>query len=216
MDFIRQFIDVVLHIDVHLKDIIATYGTWTYVILFGIIFSETGFVVTPFLPGDSLLFAAGAFAAAGAMDVWLLFILLSIAAILGNIVNYWIGYTVGPSLVNKSHTRLINKAYLERTHRFYEKHGGKTIILARFMPIIRTFAPFVAGIGKMTYWKFLLYTVVGCVAWVASFTLLGFFFGGLEYVRNNFTLVIIAIVVISVLPAVIGYVRQKRHTDEPS
>jgi membrane-associated protein len=209
---IRYIIDFVLHFDVHLNEIIIAYGTWTYAILFAIIFSETGFVVTPFLPGDSLLFAAGAFAAAGSMDVMVLFVLLSAAAIGGNIVNYWIGYTLGPSLVKKTNTRLINKAYLERTHRFYEKHGGKTIVIARFIPIIRTFAPFVAGVGFMTYGRFMLYNIVAGIVWVGAFTFGGYFFGNLPAVKNNFTFVIFAIIIISMVPPVVEFVRHKMRS----
>ena len=207
-DFLQQGNDA--------KSVIRSYQVWIYLALFVIIFCETGLVITPFLPGDSLLFAAGAFAGMGLFNVTILCLLLSAAAILGDTVNYWLGNIIGPKIFHKETVRLLNKKHLQQAHRFYEKYGGITIVVARFMPLIRTFAPFVAGIGKMTYWKFLMYNVVGGIVWVASFTLLGFFFGGLEYVRNNFMLVIIAIVVISVLPAVIGYVRQKRRTGEPS
>ncbi len=209
MDFITGLVDFVLHIDIHLTEIIAEYGIWTYAILFAIIFSETGFVVTPFLPGDSLLFAAGALATRGSMDPWLLFLLLSAAAIFGNIINYWIGYALGPRLKARGHLRFINPSYLEKTHRFYEKHGGKTIIIARFLPIIRTFAPFVAGIGFMSYNRFMLYNVAAGILWVGSFIWAGFFFGNLPSVKNNFSLVILAIIVISMIPPVIEYLRHR-------
>ncbi len=210
MEFIEQFIDFVLHIDVHLNELILTYGAWTYAILFLIIFSETGFVITPFLPGDSLLFAAGAFAAIGSLSSPWLIVVLSSAAIVGNIVNYWIGYLVGPGILQKN-VRFLNKQYLERTHKFYEKHGGKTIVIARFIPIIRTFAPFVAGIGYMTYGRFMFYNVVAGIAWVAFFVLGGYYFGNIPVVKNNFGLVIVAIIVISTIPAVVEFLRH-RHS----
>lgn len=208
MEFIEQFIDFVLHIDVHLNELILTYGAWTYAILFLIIFSETGFVITPFLPGDSLLFAAGAFAAAGSLSSPWLIVVLSVAAIVGNIVNYWIGYLVGPGVFQKR-IRFLNKEYLERTHKFYEKHGGKTIVIARFIPIIRTFAPFVAGIGYMTYGRFMFYNVVAGIAWVAFFVLGGYYFGNIPFVKNNFGLVVVAIIIISTLPAVVEFLRHR-------
>ncbi|MGA9365433.1 MAG: DedA family protein [Bacteroidota bacterium] len=210
MEFIEQFIDFVLHIDVHLNELILTYGAWTYAILFLIIFSETGFVITPFLPGDSLLFAAGAFAAIGSLSSPWLIVVLSSAAIVGNIVNYWIGYLVGPGILQKN-VRFLNKQYLERTHKFYEKHGGKTIVIARFIPIIRTFAPFVAGIGYMTYGRFMFYNIVAGIAWVAFFVLGGYYFGNIPVVKNNFGLVIVAIIVISTIPAVVEFLRH-RHS----
>jgi len=208
LEFLEQFIDFVLHIDVHLNELILTYGAWTYAILFFIIFSETGFVVTPFLPGDSLLFAAGAFAATGSLSSPWLIVVLSTAAIVGNIVNYWIGYFVGPGVLQKK-VRFLNKEYLERTHKFYEKHGGKTIVIARFIPIIRTFAPFVAGIGYMTYGRFMLYNVVAAIAWVAFFVFGGYYFGNIPVVKNNFTLVIVAIIVISTIPALVEFLRHR-------
>ena len=211
MELVGFLIDFVLHIDVHLAEIIRAYGGWTYLILFGIVFCETGLVVTPFLPGDSLLFAAGAFASAGALDPWVLFALLTVAAIVGDSVNYWIGARVGPKVFTEGH-RFLNPKHLQRTHEFYERHGGKAIILARFVPIVRTFAPFVAGIGQMTYAKFLMYNVVGGVAWVGLFVSLGYFFGSLPAVEENFTLVIYAIVVISVLPMVWEFVRARLRT----
>jgi len=212
MEFITWFVDLFLHLDRHLEGIIRAYDVWTYLILFVIIFCETGFVVTPFLPGDSLLFAAGALSASlGCLDVTWLFLLLSAAAILGDTVNYWIGKLVGPRIFHKENVRFLNKDHLRRAHEFYQKYGGITIVIARFMPIIRTFAPFVAGIGTMTYWKFLTYNVVGGIAWVAGFTYVGYFFGNIPSVRQHFTLIIVAIVVISVMPIVIEYIRHRRR-----
>lgn len=216
VEFIKQAIDFVIHVDVHLNDLIIAYGTWTYAILFAIIFSETGLVVTPFLPGDSLLFAIGALAASGSLSVWWLVLLLSAAAIAGNIVNYQIGRFLGPAIMQKRNSRFLNKEYLERTHRFYEKHGGKTIVIARFLPIIRTFAPFVAGIGAMTYGKFMMYTVAAGVAWVAVFVLGGFFFGNLPVVKSNFSLVIGAIILVSMMPAVIEFLRRRLRPAQES
>lgn len=209
MEWIKYIIDFIIHIDVHLAEIIKDYGLWTYLILFLIIFCETGLVVTPILPGDSLLFAAGTFAALGSLDIAWLFVLLSLAAIAGDTVNYWIGSFVGPKIFQKEKMRFLNKEHLERTHQFYEKYGGKTIVIARFMPIIRTFAPFVAGIGSMTYWKFISYNVIGGVAWVALCMFAGYYFGNLTFVKKNFSLVILAIVIISILPGVIEFLRHK-------
>ena len=209
MDLVKTFIDMFLHLDKTLGDVIQTYHAWTYLILFAIIFCETGLVVTPFLPGDSLLFMAGVFAKKGDLHVTYICLLLSVAAILGDTVNYWIGHLVGPKIFHKEKVRFLNKEHLNRAHRFYEEYGGVTIIIARFMPIIRTFAPFVAGIGSMTYARFLLYNVVGGVAWIVILTLLGFFFAEIPIVKNNFTLVIVAIVVISVMPMVIEYIRSR-------
>ncbi len=201
MDFIRLAIDFVLHIDRYLDLIIRSVGVGTYGVLFLIIFVETGLVVTPFLPGDSLLFAAGAFSARGSLEIVPLWLLLMAAAVLGDSANYWIGNKVG-TRVFEQETRWVKREYLERTQKFYEKHGGKTILLARFVPIVRTFAPFVAGIGKMRYGYFLTYNIVGGTLWVSLFLWGGYFFGGLPFVEKNFSLVIIAIVLISVLPAV--------------
>jgi membrane-associated protein len=212
MDWIRQLVDVFLHLDTHLASVIQTYGTFTYVILFTIIFCETGLVVMPILPGDSLLFAAGAFAAIGELNIWVMFGLLSVAAILGDTVNYWIGHYIGPKAFHYPKSRLFNPDHLRKTHEFYERHGGKTIILARFMPIVRTFAPFVAGIGAMSYPQFILYNVVGGVAWVAICTFAGYYFGNIPFVREHFELVIIAIVVLSVMPMVIEYLRHRART----
>ena len=201
MDWIRLAIDFVLHIDHYLDVIIRSVGVGTYAVLFVIIFIETGLVVTPFLPGDSLLFAAGAFSAKGSLQVLPLWLLLMAAAVIGDSVNYWIGNKVG-SRVFEQESRWVKREYLERTQKFYEKHGGKTILLARFVPIVRPCAPFVAGIGKMRYGYFLTYNIVGGTLWVSLFLWGGFFFGGLSFVEKNFSLVIIAIVLISVLPAV--------------
>jgi membrane-associated protein len=210
MELLLKGIDILLHLDKYLDLMIQTMGVWSYVIIFLIIFCETGLVVTPILPGDSLLFAIGTFAAIGSFDITLVLILLTIAAIAGDTVNYWIGNYLGPKVFHYEDSRFFKKRHLERTHQFYEKHGGKTIIIARFIPIIRTFAPFVAGIGSMTYRKFLSYNVAGGVFWIFSLTLAGYFFGNIPIVRNNFSLVIVAIVVISVLPGVIEYLRQRR------
>jgi membrane-associated protein len=208
MELISTFIQYFLHLDQHLNVVIQSYGTWTYLILFLIIFCETGLVVTPILPGDSLLFAAGAFAALGSLRAEVLFILLSVAAVAGDTANYWIGYAVGPKVFQQKDVRFLKKEYLDRTHEFYERHGGKTIIIARFMPIIRTFAPFVAGVGSMTYARFIAYNVIGGVAWIALFVFGGYYFGNIPTVKQNFTLVILAIIFISILPGIIEFVRQ--------
>lgn len=213
MELLTGLIDLILHLDKYLDILIQHFDVWTYLILFFVIFMETGFVVTPFLPGDSLIFAAAAFAArpGSPLNPILLFLLLSLAAIAGDTANYWIGHYIGPKAFS-GNVRFLKKEYLDRTHAFYEKYGGKTIILARFIPIIRTFAPFVAGIGAMTYWKFITYNIVGGITWVAIFTFGGYFFGNLPLVEENFSLVIIAIIIISVLPAVIEYLRERaRH-----
>ena len=210
MEFIETVIDFVLHLDRHLKEIIDTYGLWTYAILFVIIFCETGLVVTPFLPGDSLLFAAGAFAAAGALDPWIATLLLSIAAIVGDTANYWIGEKIGVRAFEPGRYRFLRPEYLEKTHRFYEKYGGKTIVIARFVPIVRTFAPFLAGVGKMSYRYFLTYNVFGGVLWTLVFVWGGYFFGNLSFVKQNFSLVIIVIIILSVMPAVIEFFRESR------
>jgi membrane-associated protein len=211
MELISTFIDIFLHLDKHLGEVIHAYGAYTYLILFLIIFCETGLVVTPILPGDSLLFAAGAFAAAGAFHVTWLFVILSIAGILGDTVNFWIGAYLGDTINEKKRIRFINKEYLEKTHRFYEKHGGKTIIIARFMPIIRTFAPFVAGVGKMNYTRFIGYNITGGLLWIATFVFGGYFFGNIPVVKRNFTLVILAIIFISILPGIVEYWRHKQR-----
>jgi membrane-associated protein len=212
MGFVPQVIDLVLHVDKYLDLIIQQYGLLTYVLLFVIVFCETGLVVTPFLPGDSLLFAVGAFAARGSLDVVVALVVLAIAAILGDTVNYWIGAVVGPKVFHKENVRFLNRKHLDRTHEFYERYGGKTIVIARFVPIVRTFAPFVAGIGRMTYGRFLSYNVFGGLLWVLLFVLGGFYFGNIGIVRNNFSLVIIAIVLISILPGVIEALRHRARS----
>lgn len=210
MDLITQIIDFVLHVDVYLADIVARYGTWTLALLFLVIFIETGVVVMPFLPGDSLIFAAGAFAARGAFSPWTLLVVLSAAAILGDTVNYWIGNRVGARAYS-GEVRWLKKEHLERTHNFFEKYGGKAIFLARFVPIVRTFAPFVAGVSRMPYGFFLRWNVIGGITWVGIFTMLGYFFGNIPFVQKNFELVIVAIVVISVIPAVFEAWKARRE-----
>lgn len=212
MELITFLIDLFLHLDEHLANIISQYGTWTYAILFAVIFMETGFVVTPFLPGDSLLFAAGTFAALGSLNVYVLMLLLMLAAIGGDTVNYWIGHALGERAYN---IKWIKREYLDRTHAFFEKHGGKTIFLARFVPIVRTFAPFVAGIGRMSYGYFITYNFVGGIVWVGLFTLAGYFFGNIPFVRANFEYVIIAIILISVLPMVYEAWKARRESRTP-
>ncbi|HMJ88484.1 MAG TPA: DedA family protein [Candidatus Acidoferrum sp.] len=212
MELIHKFIDLVLHIDRHLGELIQQFGPWMYVLLFLIIFAETGLVVTPFLPGDSLLFAVGTFCALPPPDnlnIVVLMIILTIAAILGDSVNYWVGAKLGPRIFRGENVRFLNKKHLERTHEFYERYGGKTIIIARFIPIVRTFAPFVAGMGKMTYPKFMSFNVIGGVAWIVSFLLLGFFFGNMPVVKKNFSFVILAIIVLSIVPGVIEFLRER-------
>jgi membrane-associated protein len=208
METFQFFIDILLHLDRHLDWVIRTYGIWTYAILFLIIFCETGLVITPFLPGDSLLFAAGTFVSLGSLNMGFLTVLLSLAAIAGDTVNYWIGHVMGPKVFTRENSRLLNKEHLERTHRFYQKYGGKTIILARFIPIIRTFAPFVAGIGVMAYKRFIAFNVIGGISWIFLFVLSGYYFGNIPFVRNNFIFVIIAIILISILPLVIEVLNQ--------
>lgn len=200
MELLTGLVDIVLHLDRHLVEIVENYGTLTYAVLFFIVFMETGFVVTPFLPGDSLLFAAGTIASKEALNINLSLLILATAAVIGDTINYWVGFVVGPKVFRQERGLVFNKKHLVKTHTFYEKHGGKTIILARFIPIIRTFAPFVAGIGKMNYAKFLVYNVIGGISWVFIFTLAGFWFGNVPIVRENFSLVIIAIILISVTP----------------
>ncbi len=210
MDWILKAVDFILHVDVYLEQIISQYGGWTYALLFFVIFLETGFVVTPFLPGDSLIFAASTFAARGALNPWIMFALLSFAAVLGDSVNYWIGHRIGRRAYT-GEIRWIKKEYMERTHTFFEKHGGKTIFLARFVPIIRTFAPFVAGISRMSYGFFFRWNIIGGISWVAIFTLLGYFFGNIPFVQKNFELVILAIIVISFVPAVVEALKARKE-----
>lgn len=210
IELIQTAINVFLHLDKHLATIIENYGALTYLILFAIIFCETGLVVTPFLPGDSLLFAAGVFASLGSLNILGLLVLLTAAAIIGDTVNYWVGHFVGPRLVRGEKIRFINQKHLDRTHEFFERYGAETIIIARFVPIVRTFAPFVAGVGSMTYGKFLTYNVVGALLWVFLLTLGGYFFANAPVVKDHFSLVIAAIIVISLLPAVYEFLRQYR------
>ena len=210
MELIKKLIDIALHLDKYLSAIIQQYGLWTYAILFVVIFIETGFVVMPFLPGDSLLFAAGTFAALGAFKVGWLILALSAAAIIGDTVNYWIGHYVGPKVFTREKARFFKKEHLDRTHAFYEKHGGKTIIIARFVPIIRSFAPFVAGIGRMSYGRFVAYNVIGGVGWVVLLVGVGYFFGNIPLVKKNFSLAILAIIAISTIPVVTEYLRHRK------
>ncbi len=210
MEFIKSLIEILLHLDTHLDWVIRNYGFWTYGILFLIVFLETGLVVTPFLPGDSLLFAGGTFAALGSLDVTWIVILLTVAAIAGDTVNYWIGHAAGPKVFHGEKSRFFNKEYLLRTHEFYEKYGGKTIIIARFIPIIRTFAPFVAGIGSMTYGRFITYNITGAIAWVVILVFGGYFFGTIPLIRNNFSLAIVAIIFLSILPGVVEFLRHRK------
>ena len=216
MEVVTYLIDLFLHLDKYLSEIIQNYGVLTYALLFVVIFMETGLVVTPFLPGDSLLFAAGTFASpalGSSLNIVLLWVILAAAAVLGDTANYWIGHYIGPRAFS-GEVRFLKKEYLDRTHAFYEKHGGKTIILARFVPIVRTFAPFVAGVGAMTYKHFISYNVIGGLLWVTIFTLGGYFFGNLPFVKDNFSLVVIAIILISVLPAVYEVIRSRMHPSE--
>jgi membrane-associated protein len=212
MGFILKFIDFFLHLDLYLGAIIQNYGAWTYSLLFLIIFCETGLVIAPILPGDSILFATGAFAAIGSLNVIWLFVFVSLAAILGDTVNYWIGHFTGPKIFAKENVRFLNKKYLEKTRQFYEKHGGKTIIIARFIPIIRTFAPFVAGIGQMSYRRFISYNIIGGITWPALFIFGGYYFGNIPFVKQNFSLVILAIIIISILPAIIEFFRHRQQS----
>lgn len=214
MEFIKTAIDFILHVDDYLAQIIAQYGAWTLAILFAIIFMETGVVVTPFLPGDSLIFAAATFAARGALDIWALFILLAVAAVAGDTVNYWIGHRIGEKAFT-GEIKWIKKEYMERTQAFFEKHGGKTIFLARFVPIVRTFAPFVAGVSRMPYGYFIRWNVIGGITWVAIFCFLGYFFGNLPFVQEHFELVIVAILVVSVVPIIFEFVKARLETQKP-
>jgi len=212
MDLLHTLFDFILHIEVHLDYIITNYQSWTYVFLFLIVFTETGLVIFPFLPGDSLLFAIGAFAARGSFDVVTIGLTLLCAAILGDTTNYAVGKFIGHKLFTKDDSFFLNKKHLKKAHDFYEKHGTKTIILARFIPIVRTFAPFVAGIGEMTYKKFISFSLVGGICWIFSFIPLGYFFGNLPYVQRNFKFVILAIMVISVIPAIVGFINERNKS----
>ena len=211
MELLKKILDIALHLDKYLSAVIQQYGLWTYAILFLVIFIETGFVVMPFLPGDSLLFAAGTFAALKALKVGWLILLLSGAAIIGDTVNYWVGYHVGPKVFCKEEARFFKKEYLDRTHAFYEKHGGKTIIIARFVPIIRSFAPFVAGIGRMSYGRFLAFNVVGGVGWVVLLVGAGYFFGTIPVVQENYSIAVLAIIAISTVPIAVEYLKHRRR-----
>ena len=214
MEFFSFIIDFILHIDQHLTELAAQYGVWIYGILFLIIFCETGLVVMPLLPGDSLLFAAGSIAAIGEMNIHLMVVLLIIAAILGDAVNFVIGKYFGEKLFSNPNSKIFKQSHLQKTQQFYAKHGGKTIIMARFIPIVRTFAPFVAGMGHMSYHHFLAYNVIGGVLWVTIFSYLGYFFGNLPIVKDNLSLVLIAIIVLSVLPGIIEIIRHKRAANK--
>lgn len=208
IDLIKTGIDIFLHLDKHLEAIIATYGALTYLLLFVIIFCETGLVVTPFLPGDSLLFAAGVFASMGSLNVAILLVLLGIAAVIGDTVNYWAGHFIGPRIVRGERIKFINQKHLDRTHEFFERYGPETIIIARFVPIVRTFAPFVAGVGSMSYARFITYNVFGGLLWVCLLTLGGYFFANMPVVKDHFSFVVLAIIIISLLPGVYEFVRQ--------
>ena len=210
MEYLAAFIDIILHLDKHLAVLVQQYGTWIYAILFVIIFSETGFVVTPFLPGDSLLFVAGALAALGGMNIGVLLAVLLAAAALGNMLNYQIGRFLGPKVFQWQGSRFFNRSALDKTHAFYDKHGGKTLVISRFLPLFRTFAPFVAGIGAMSYPRFTLFNLIGAVSWVGSLTLAGYFFGNLPWVQKNLSVVILAIIAISLVPVVIGWWQHRK------
>lgn len=207
-----EFIELLLHFDEHLANFIDLFGNWVYVLLFGIIFAETGLVVTPFLPGDSLLFVVGTLAGGGFINIWIVYITLLIAAILGDTVNYWAGHHFGSRVFKKENSKLFNKHHLETTRKFYEKHGGKTIIIARFVPIVRTFAPFVAGMGSMHYSTFLFYNVIGAVVWVTSLTFAGFFFGGLQIVKDNFEAAVFGIIIASLIPVIIEFLKARKES----
>ena len=210
MEYLAAFIDIVLHLDKHLAVLVQQYGTWIYAILFVIIFSETGFVVTPFLPGDSLLFVAGALAALGGMNIGVLLAVLIAAAALGNMLNYQIGRFLGPKVFQWQGSRFFNRSALDKTHAFYDKHGGKTLVISRFLPLFRTFAPFVAGIGAMSYPRFTLFNLIGAVSWVGLLALAGYFFGNLPWVQKNLSVVILAIIAISLVPVVIGWWQHRK------
>jgi len=212
MELLAQFIDIVLHLDKHLAALLAQYGTWIYAILFLIIFCETGLIVTPFLPGDSLLFVAGTLAATGGMDIGVLMGVLFVAAVLGDGVNYRVGRWFGPKVFRWEDSRFFNKAAFDKTHAFYEHHGGKTVVIARFLPILRTYAPFVAGVAEMSAARFTLFNVAGAATWVGSLCLAGYFFGNLPFIKNNLTLVIVGIIVLSLVPLVVGWLRHKLST----
>lgn len=210
MDILLQFFDIVLHLDKHLAFLVEQYGPWIYAILFFIIFAETGFVVTPFLPGDSLLFVAGALAALGGMDIVLLMATLTTAAVLGNQVNYHIGRFIGPKVFHWEDSRFFNRKALDKTHAFYEKHGGKAIVISRFLPLFRTFVPFVAGVGAMNYARFTSFNVSGALLWVVSLCMVGFLFGNVPWIKQNLTLVIVGIIILSFMPVFIGWLQHRK------
>lgn len=212
MEFLAAFVDIVLHLDVQLLAWTEQYGTWVYVILFLIIYSETGLVIAPFLPGDSLLFVAGALCGMGALQLELLAPLLMLAAFSGDNTNYWVGRILGLRLISRMNGRIIKREHLDKTHAFYDKHGGKTIIFARFLPILRTFAPFVAGIGLMNYRMFVMFSAVGSLVWIGSLTVAGYFFGNIPIVKDNLTLIIIGIIALSLLPAFVELIRHRKQT----
>ena len=210
MEYLTAFVDIILHLDKHLSVLVQQYGLWIYAILFAIIFSETGFVVTPFLPGDSLLFVAGGVAALGGMDIYILLAVLGVAAVLGNALNYQIGRFLGPKVFQWENSLFFNKVALMKAQVFYEQHGGKTLVISRFLPLFRTFAPFVAGVGAMNWPRFMFFTLIGALAWVFSLTLAGFFFGNLPWVRQNLTAVILGIIAVSLIPVLIGWLQHRR------
>lgn len=213
MELLAHFVDIILHLDKYLAVLLAEYGVWVYAILFAIIFCETGLVVTPFLPGDSLLFVAGAAAAAGGMNIWILSGLLFVAAVLGDNTNYWIGRYIGPRVFRWEESRFFNRAAFDKTHAYFESHGGKTIIIARFLPILRTFAPFVAGVGKMTYSRFLPLDILGGAIWIYSLTFAGFLFGNIPFIKNNLSFVILAIIALSLMPLFLSWMRHRRRIE---
>ena len=210
MEYFSAFLDIVLHLDKHLAVLVQQYGVWIYAILFAIIFSETGLVVIPFLPGDSLLFVAGALAAVGGMDISLLVVVLVLAATTGNMLNYQIGRFIGPRVFKWENSLFFNKAALQKTEAFYDKHGGKTLVISRVLPLLRTFAPFVAGVGRMAYWRFSVFNLLGALLWVVSLTLAGFFFGNLPWIKQNLSVVIIGIIAVSLLPVFIGWLQHRK------
>ena len=214
MELLTSFVDIVLHLDRHLQWLVANYGAWIYAILFVIVFCETGLVVTPFLPGDSLLFVAGTLAAAGDMYIHGLFAALAAASFLGDNTNYWIGRYIGPRVFTRAGSRLLNPEHLQRTQRFYDRYGAKTVFFARFMPIVRTFAPFVAGIGRMRYSRFLFYSFSGSIAWVGALAYAGYYFGNVPMVKQNLTLVIVVIVLISITPGIVEYLRHRARSSD--
>ncbi len=211
MEILTTFLDIVLHLDAHLLALLQEYGVWVYAILFVIIFAETGLVVAPFLPGDSLLFVTGALCGMGSLELQILMPLLIVAAFSGDNTNYWVGRLLGLRLLNHANQKLIKHEHLEKTHLFFDKHGGKTIIFARFLPIIRTFAPFVAGIGTMNYRSFVMFSAIGSVAWIGSLTIAGYFFGNIPIIKNNLTLMILVIIVVSFIPAILEFIKHRRQ-----